>query len=271
MSNSAASQDGGLSLDEWKQIDDICTRFEAACRGGIECDPGLYLGETLGPVRERLVRELIAIDLEARRGRGEKPEAQEYRNRFPAHLESVDQVFADQKTDDPAFPPATLRKGRASKVSRQRLPNSPSREAGCAGRVELGRERGARCRRLPSPGRARPRRNGGCLPGQEDRAQPALRPQDDPGRRPRRCRLPRLGSAPRPRPSPGSRHPDIVQIYHVGEADGLPYLELEYSQAAAWTRRFRACLSRPRPRPAWLKSWPEPSPRRTSLASSIAT
>ena len=24
------------------------------------------------------------------------------------------------------------------------------------------------------------------------------------------------------------RHPDIVQIYHVGEAEGLPYLELEY-------------------------------------------
>ena len=24
------------------------------------------------------------------------------------------------------------------------------------------------------------------------------------------------------------RHPDIVQIYHVGEADGLPFLELEY-------------------------------------------
>ena len=23
-------------------------------------------------------------------------------------------------------------------------------------------------------------------------------------------------------------HPDIVQIYHVGEVEGLPYLELEY-------------------------------------------
>ena len=24
------------------------------------------------------------------------------------------------------------------------------------------------------------------------------------------------------------RHPDIVQIYHVGEVEGLPFLELEY-------------------------------------------
>ena len=66
-------------------------------------------------------------------------------------------------------------------------------------------------------------------------------------------------------------HPDIVQIYHVGEADGLPYLELEYLSGGGLDQALSGRPNRPRPRPAWLKSWPEPSPLAISLASSIAT
>jgi hypothetical protein len=31
------------------------------------------------------------------------------------------------------------------------------------------------------------------------------------------------------------QHPHIVQIYHIGDADGLPFLELEYIEGGTWT------------------------------------
>ena len=47
-----------------------------------------------GPAGDRLFRELLAIDLESRRCRGERPEALAYRERFPAHIEAIDEAFA---------------------------------------------------------------------------------------------------------------------------------------------------------------------------------
>jgi eukaryotic-like serine/threonine-protein kinase len=34
------------------------------------------------------------------------------------------------------------------------------------------------------------------------------------------------------------QHPNIVQIYHIGEADGLPFLELEYAEGGSLDRRL---------------------------------
>ena len=52
-------------------------------------------------------------------------------------------------------------------------------------------------------------------------------------------------------------HPDIVQIYHVGEVEGLPFLELEYLAGGGLDAALKGS-----PRPAssgaaLLKSWRE--------------
>ena len=67
-SKSATSDDGGLSLLAWKEIDAVCTRYEVGMPlTGQRCDPTDFLGELEGPARDRLLRELLAIDLEARK------------------------------------------------------------------------------------------------------------------------------------------------------------------------------------------------------------
>ena len=43
------------------------------------------------------------------------------------------------------------------------------------------------------------------------------------------------------------RHPDIVQIYHVGEVDGLPFLELEYLPGGGLDQALNGSPKPPRP------------------------
>ena len=75
-------------------------------------------------------------------------------------------------------------------------------------------------------------------------------PEDDPRRRPRRRRG-RARFRPRPRRSPGSSTRNIVQIYDVGEHDGLPFFELEYCpgrQPGRAARRHPLAAAARRPR-----------------------
>ena len=72
-----------------------------------------------------------------------------------------------------------------------------------------------------------------------------VRAQDDPGRVASPVERTWRGSGPRPRRSPRLQHPDIVQIYDVGEADGLPFLELEYLPGGSLERTLDGT-----PRPA---------------------
>ena len=45
-------------------------------------------------MRDHLFRELLSLDLEACRRRGEKPDVAVYRERFPEHREAVEAAFA---------------------------------------------------------------------------------------------------------------------------------------------------------------------------------
>ena len=68
------------------------------------------------------------------------------------------------------------------------------------------------------------------------------------------------------------QHPNIVQIYHIGEADGLPFFELEYvdgRQPGPAARRHPLAAAAGGAR--WSRPWPAASPRRTGWGSSTAT
>jgi hypothetical protein len=65
------------------RIDLACDRFEAAWRAGQEPAIEDYLREFATPERPALLRELVAVELELLRGRGQWPGPAPYRRRFP--------------------------------------------------------------------------------------------------------------------------------------------------------------------------------------------
>src|SRR5262245_60748780 len=64
------------------RLERACDRFEAAWRQG---RPALedHLAGWRGPERAELLRQLLLLDLDYRRGRGEACRAEDYRGRFP--------------------------------------------------------------------------------------------------------------------------------------------------------------------------------------------
>ena len=71
-----------------------CDRCEAAWREGRRPRIEDYLAEAPEPERAALLlRELLALELELRSNGGERPEPQEYRERFPGHVELIDRIL----------------------------------------------------------------------------------------------------------------------------------------------------------------------------------
>ncbi len=82
-----------VSVTGLMQVDAACDRFEDDCRAGRAPDLVEYLAGASADVRARLLRELLVLDREYRRGRGERADAEFYRERFPEHVDVVDSVF----------------------------------------------------------------------------------------------------------------------------------------------------------------------------------
>ena len=82
------------TLADWQRIDSLCSSFEAAWAADKRPDPATFLGDFEGAARDRLFRELLAIELESRRSLGETPQALEYQDRFPGHHDAIDETFA---------------------------------------------------------------------------------------------------------------------------------------------------------------------------------
>ena len=68
-------------------LDEACDQFEAACQKAGSSGPlpriEEYVAGVAGPERGRCVQELIPLDMHYRRQRGETPQPEEYRSRFP--------------------------------------------------------------------------------------------------------------------------------------------------------------------------------------------
>src|SRR5579883_335803 len=76
-----------------RRVDAACDRFETAWRAGQGPRIEEFLGAVDEPERPALLRELIALEAELRRGRGERPGPAEYRDRFPGQTALVDAAF----------------------------------------------------------------------------------------------------------------------------------------------------------------------------------
>jgi WD40 repeat protein/serine/threonine protein kinase len=88
-------------------VDQVCNRFEAACKAGGQPRIEDFLGNTPEPARSALLRELVVLEAYYRRARGEACRPQEYQARFPdldpAWL--ADEVLADAQAGPAASAP----------------------------------------------------------------------------------------------------------------------------------------------------------------------
>jgi serine/threonine-protein kinase len=80
---------GGRQTRSSERVDEACDQFEAAWRGGLEPRIEDYLAEADETDRPALLGELIALERELRRRRGEQPWAKEYLDRFPEHARMI--------------------------------------------------------------------------------------------------------------------------------------------------------------------------------------
>jgi tetratricopeptide (TPR) repeat protein len=87
MANSLATVDVPLSPSLALHINEVCDRFEAAWKAASAGAPGPRIEEHLdgiaAPGRATLLRQLVLLDIDYRRLRGEQPTAAAYESRFP--------------------------------------------------------------------------------------------------------------------------------------------------------------------------------------------
>lgn len=88
-----------LSIEAMWRIEDACQRFEAALKR--EDAPTIEdtLGGTDGAERARLLYELVQLELDYRRRRGESPALSEYEARFPGEAQALDGAFGAQEEE----------------------------------------------------------------------------------------------------------------------------------------------------------------------------
>ena len=67
------------------------------------------------------------------------------------------------------------------------------------------------------------------------------------------------------------QHPNIVQVYDVGESGGLPYFTMEFVDGGNLAQKLGGARSRPGTRPASCSSWPMPSRRPIEAGSCTGT
>jgi tetratricopeptide (TPR) repeat protein len=93
--NDPIPAESSLSPTELNVVISRCDRFEAAWRAGtppaIEAD----VADAPEALRPELFRQLLALELELRRKRGDRPEPADYRDRFPDRAADIAAAFAE--------------------------------------------------------------------------------------------------------------------------------------------------------------------------------
>lgn len=82
-----------VPLDELRQIDQHCARFEQLWRRGEHPRIEDFLSTVASPQRRALFRELVVLEFEYRKGRGESPQPEDYAARFPEFSQLLAPLF----------------------------------------------------------------------------------------------------------------------------------------------------------------------------------
>lgn len=93
MSGSTPSGGDSLPLTMAREIDRTADRFEAEWKAGRQPRIENYLLKVQEPIQSRLLCELLRVELDCRRLRGEKPTAANYHSRFPEHRALIEKVL----------------------------------------------------------------------------------------------------------------------------------------------------------------------------------
>jgi len=91
------------------RIDHRCAEFERQWQSNEPPSLESWLAEDVAPLeRDALLAELIVLDLDYRRRRGDEPSEQEYLDRFPNNSEAVHDAFKGGGKPSGAFTPPTI-------------------------------------------------------------------------------------------------------------------------------------------------------------------
>ena len=200
------------SFDE--MIDRLADRFEVEFRRGSKPLIEAYLSEQSSELGSRLLRELLPLELELRRGTGEQPIIDEYLERFPEYRSVVELVFvpatevASTKTNSLDGQPKSAKAELPPEIGRYKIKGILG--SGGFGVVYLGWDPDLK-------------RNVAVKLARRDRFKTAEQVAD----------FILEGSK-----TAGLKHDLLVTIFDVGKANGLPYIVQEYVEGknlAEWT------------------------------------
>lgn len=100
-----------IPIRDLERIDDLCAGFEQRWQDNAPVSiESVIQTESEPHAREALLAELIALEVDYRRRRGESPQRQEYRERFAADAPVVDAAFGASEGSKSAFELPTLQR-----------------------------------------------------------------------------------------------------------------------------------------------------------------